>query len=155
MPILLQFTNATIWESSSNDHIRSSTVSCLGCIRNSLQSRCLSDKAISLLCASWRSNTESSCSSSWRRIWEKWCTSEGVNPLRECFGITDQFHPGKTYSTLNTYRSTISITRMPLDGFQIGKHPLISQLMKGVYHRCPPQPKNTGRWDVKPVYWIS
>ena len=65
-----QLINRSTWESSSNDPTRSSAVSRLDCIRNSLQSRGLSDKAISLLCASWRSNTESSYSSSWR-IWEK------------------------------------------------------------------------------------
>ena len=37
-------------------------------------------KAISFLCALWRSNTKSSYSSSWR-IWEKWCSSGRVNPL--------------------------------------------------------------------------
>ena len=150
-----QLINGSTWESSSNDPTRSSAVSRPDCIRNSLQSRGLSDKAISLLCASWRSNTESSYSSSWR-IWEKWCSSEGVNPLCATIEnvlefLTDQFHQGKKYSTLNTYRSTISTTHVPLDGFQIGKHPLVSRLMKGVYHLRPPHPRHTGRWDVKQV----
>ena len=40
---------------------------------------------------------------------------------------------------------------MPLDGFQIGKHPLISCLMKRAFNLHPPQPRHTGRWDVKQV----
>ena len=148
-------TNGSTRESSSNDSTRSSTVSRLDCIRNSLQSRGLSDKAISLMCASWRSNTESSYSSSWR-IWERWCLSEGVNPLCATIEnvlefLTDQFHQGKKYSTLNIYRSAISTTHTPVDGFQVGKHPLVSRLMKGAFNLRPPKPRHAGRWDVKQV----
>ena len=109
---------------------RPSSTSRLDSIRNSFQNRGLSERAITLLCASWRSNTESSYSSCWR-VWEKWCIQKGVNPL--CATIlnvleflTSQFDQGKKYRTLNSYRSTISSTHMPVDGFQIGKHPLVS-----------------------------
>lgn len=49
---------------------------------------------------------ESSYSSAWR-IWEKWCQSKGVNSLCATIEnvlefLTDQFHQGKKYSTLNT-----------------------------------------------------
>ena len=40
---------------------------------------------------------------------------------------------------------------MPVDGVQLGKHPLISRLMKGVFHLRPPQPRYAGRWDVSKV----
>ena len=60
----------------------------------SLQNRGLSEKAIILLCASWRSNTESSYSSSWR-IWETWCTSEGINPLRATIENVLEFLTGQ------------------------------------------------------------
>ena len=40
---------------------------------------------------------------------------------------------------------------MPVDGFKIGKHPLVSRLIKGAFHLRPPQSRYTGRWDVKEV----
>ena len=65
--------------------------------------------------------------------------------------LTVQFEQGKQYSTLNSYRSSISATHIPLDGVQVGRHPLVSHLMKGVFHLRPPQPRYTGRWDVTKV----
>ena len=69
---------------------------------------------------------------------ERWCLSEGVNPLCATIEnvlefLTDQFHQGEKYSTLNIYRSAISTTHTPVDGFQVGKHPLVSRLMKGAF----------------------
>ena len=40
---------------------------------------------------------------------------------------------------------------MPVDGFQVGKHPLISRTMKGAFHLRPPQLRYNGRWDVSKV----
>ena len=62
---------------------------------------------------------------------------EGVNPINTSVEkiiefLAVQFNQGKQYSTLNSYRSSISVTHMPVDGVQLGKHPLISRLMKGV-----------------------
>ena len=131
------------------------TASRLDCVRSSLQSRGLSEEAIALICASWRVNTEASYSSGWR-IWSGWCSTKGVNPSNTSIEIvieflTAQFHQGKQYSTLNSYRSCISGTHMPVDGFQVGKHPLVSRAMKGAFHLRPPQPRYSGRWDVSKV----
>jgi len=140
---------------SSHDHSGPFTASRLDCVRSSLQSRGLSEEAIALICASWRVNTEASYSSGWR-IWSGWCSTKGVNPTNTSIEIvieflTAQFHQGKQYSTLNSYRSCISGTHMPVDGFQVGKHPLISRTMKGAFHLRPPQPRYNGRWDVSKV----
>ena len=121
---------------SSHGAAGSSSASRLDCVRSSLQDRGLSERAIKLICASWRSNTEASYSSCWR-VWINWCSKEGVNPINTSVEkiiefLAVQFNQGKQYSTLNSYRSSISVTHMPVDGVQLGKHPFISRLMKGV-----------------------
>ena len=40
------------------------------------------------------------------------------------------------------------MTHVPVDGIVIGKHPLVSRLMRGIYNKRPPQPKYTATWSV-------
>ena len=43
------------------------------------------------------------------------------------------------------------MTHVPVDGSQIGSHPLVSRFMKGVFELRPPQPKYLETWDVSIV----
>ena len=43
------------------------------------------------------------------------------------------------------------MTHDAIDGVVIGKHPLVSRLMKGIYNQRPPQPRYSSTWDVKVV----
>ena len=49
--------------------------------------------------------------------------------------LTDCYHEGKGYSTINTYRSALSTTLCSMndDRDSLGLHPLIARLLKGVY----------------------
>ena len=74
------------------------------------------------------------------------------SPIRAILDfLAEQYHQGKQYRTINSYRSAISMTHFPIDGVVIGKHPLITRLMGGVYNRRPPQPKYSSTWDVGQV----
>ena len=125
------------------------------CIRSTFISRGLSEDAITILCASWRTSTEASYSSAWNK-WSKWCEQHHTNSLSTSVAnilefLTQEFLSGKQYRTINSYRSSISATHLPVDEMQVGKHPLVTRLLKGVYHLRPPQPKYTGRWKVEDI----
>lgn len=45
----------------------------------------------------------------------------------------------------------LSSTLDPIDGLQIGKHPLVLKLMRGIYNSNPPKPKYDCTWDVDMV----
>ena len=62
-----------------------------------------------------------------------------------------QFAEGKQYQTINSYRSAISMTHTLIDGAVVGKHPLVTRLMKGVFNRRPPQPRYAFTCDVGTV----
>ena len=62
--------------------------------------------------------------------------------------LTSEYAEGKQYRTLNSYRSAISMTHSPIDGVVVGKHSLVSRLMKGVFNSRPPQPRYAFTWDV-------
>jgi integrase len=58
---------------------------------------------------------------------------------------------GLEYTTLNSYRSAISAYHPEIDGVKVGKHPMISQLLRGVFNRKPPKPRYLETWDVNIV----
>ena len=59
-----------------------------------------------------------------------------------CNFLTEQFEGfNKSYSTINSYRSALSSMLLPLDGYSVGKHPVIARLLKGMFHVRPPEPR--------------
>ena len=52
---------------------------------------------------------------------------------------------------MNSYRSAISLVHEKVDGEEVGKHPLISRMMKGIFNERPPRPKYDSVWKVETV----
>jgi len=55
------------------------------------------------------------------------------------------------YSTVNGHRSAISFYHEPVDGFSIGKHPKVCNLLRGISRERPPIPRYVFIWDVQSV----
>ena len=60
--------------------------------------------------------------------------------------MTPLFQDGLQYRTINTIRSAVSSTHIP-----VGQHPLVKHLLRGVHNSRPPQPHYTHTWDVNLV----
>lgn len=56
-----------------------------------------------------------------------------------------------SYSTINTYRSSLSSTLYPVSNSAVGSHPLVARLRKGVYHLRSPLPWYSSKWNVTQV----
>ena len=113
----------------------------------------LSSGARELIEASWRPSTEAQYSSSWRK-WLAWTSLHGVRPTAPFVNdvlnyLSNLYQDGLSYRTVNTARSTLSTTLPPIDGFAVGKHPLVTRLMKGIFNKNPPQPSLFPAWSVK------
>ena len=124
-------------------------------IRGSLSDQGFSEAVATVICASWRNGTEKSYNTAWRR-WVRWCGARKVNPVSASLvSITefllDLFREGKEYSTVNSYRSAISVSHPDIDGMAIGKHPVITRFMQGIYNSRPSQPRYKFVWDVRIV----
>ena len=52
------------------------------------------------------------------------------------------------YQSINTIRSAVSMTHEQVEGVPVGKHPLVSQLLKGIYNSRPLQPRYSTTWEV-------
>ena len=113
------------------------------------------EEAVTLILASWRSKTDANYDSAWKN-WQAWCSARSTNPfsadLSTVLGfLANQFQEGRQYRSMNIYRSAISSARLPIEGFPLGKHPLVSRPLKGAFNLCPPLPKYSGTWDVGQV----
>ena len=65
--------------------------------------------------------------------------------------LASQFEAGLEYRTLNVYRSALSATHPQIDGYNVGEHPLVVQLLKGIFNSRPPAPRYTYTWEVRTV----
>ena len=124
-------------------------------LRQLYQGAGISDEATALLLASWRSSTTKNYNSSWR-VWEQWCVQSSTNPISPSLSdilnfLAYQFHQGKQYRSLNCYRSALSSVLAPIEGFDIGRHPLVCRILKGVFQLRPPKAKYTAFWSVEQV----
>ena len=61
------------------------------------------------------------------------------------------YKEGYQYSSINSYQSAISSAHDRIDGITVGQHPLITRLVKGVFHFRPLLPRYTRTWDVQTV----
>ena len=156
-PILLpqksRFASASAFQrgTSSSDH----ETSRLAVVSQHLSDKGISDEAAELILASWRTGTEQQYSGAWRQ-WVSWCDKRKSNPLSASIGTVSQFltslyASGLSYSTVNTYRSAISMTHLPIDGVPVGSHFLIKRLMKGIFNKRPPVPRYVTSWPVEKV----
>ena len=61
------------------------------------------------------------------------------------------YKEGLSYTAVNTARSALSSLLSLPDGSTIGKHPLVSRLLKGIFQDRPPKPRYSSVWDVNCV----
>ena len=88
--------------------------------------------------------------------WEKWISwaeRKQVDPLQTTVEdianvLSSTFESPVGYSTLNCYRSAISAHHTPIEGYKVGQHPLIIDLMRGAFNAKPTQPRYTAIWDA-------
>ena len=65
--------------------------------------------------------------------------------------LAQLFEEGYQYRSLNAYRSAIGSVHEKIDGVEVGKHPLIAHILKGVFNKRSPRPKYNSVWDVNQV----
>ena len=132
----------TIEQSDSTDspHQQSgnkTTTSRVDYLRSRFSSSSFSGKASELLLASWRQKTGKSYDSLFSR-WASWCLERDIDPISGDVSsivnfLADLFDQGYKHSSLCSYRSAISSVHERVDGYEVGYHPLVSRLLKGVF----------------------
>ena len=132
-----------------------SSVSRVASLRERYRDSQLSTEASDLMLASWRTKSSQSYESHFDK-WTRWCSEWGRNPILGPIADVANFlahlhEEGYQSRSLNAYRSAISSVHDTVDGVEVGKHPIISRLLKGAYHARPLFPRYTCTWDVQVV----
>ena len=128
----------------------------------SMQERGISEVAAKLIMASWRDRTKKSYST-YITKWQKFCNQRQISHIQPSVAfvlhfLTLLYQQGLTYSAVNTARSALTSYITLENGTCLGKHPLVSQLIKGIFQEKPPRSKYTQIWDVSSVLsylWIN
>ena len=141
-----------LWQPTPTSSGRPVAVSRLETIRLRQLTTGISGETSQLLAAGWSSGTNTAYHSAWNR-WSSWCAERQADPLSCPIGPFLEFltEEGLQYRSINTIRSVVSMTHDHIEGNPIGRHPLVSRLLKGVYNSCPPQPRYSATWDVDVV----
>jgi hypothetical protein len=105
--------------------------------------------------ASNREATSATYKSAWN-VWFHWSAKRSENPLSSSLNLVldfllGLFHEGKAYRSINVYCSMLSGTLEKIEGWDVGKHPLVVKVMQGISNSSPPKPKYTGFWDTDTV----
>ncbi|KAI8437968.1 hypothetical protein MSG28_010630 [Choristoneura fumiferana] len=108
--------------------------------------------AVDLMVASLADNTIKQYSSSLKRWWS-FCMTNQINffdcSIKDVITfLSEQFHNGASYGTINCHRSALSIL---LGKMNIGLDESVKRLLKGVYKLRPTTPKYNTTWDPKLV----
>ena len=117
----------------------------------------VSGPAKEILAQSWRKSTRSKYEV-YLRKWRAYCVLNNENwlcpgDISVCVNFLAKIHlDGLNYSGVNVARSALSaVVEIPGIG-QVGEHPLIKRLLRGVYLRTPPVPRYVTTWDVNVMF---
>ena len=145
--------------SRNNDQPTSSSngpsASRMAYLRKRYRDQQLSEEATDLMLNSWRSKANRSYDSLFSK-WSSWCATRHSDPISGPINevlnfLAKLYKDGYQYSSINSYRSAISSVHEKIDGYNIGQHPLVTRLIKGVFHVRPPLPRYTQTWSVQLV----
>ena len=108
-----------------------------------------------LLISATRNSTQKTYEFSWKR-WCSWCDRRETDPISASLKsilsfLADCFDEGLQYRSLNVLRSALSSTHPNIDGYPVGQHPYVLNLMKGILNNRPPKPRYSYTWDVRQV----
>ena len=106
-------------------------------VKKNLPSEGISERAIDFISNSRRQDSQSDYEWPWRK-WISLRHGKETDPISNKISfvldfLADLFQAGLEYSTINTHRSNISTFYDPIEGFSVGKHPKVFNLMTGVF----------------------
>ena len=119
------------------------------------QGAVLSEQATKIMEEARRQGTRKAYRHPWEE-WVGWCEFRQEDPVQAPVELvanflTEKFHTGLAYRTMNVYRSAISAKHSRVQGLPVGQNMLIVKLLKGMFNEKPPQPKYMETWNAATV----
>ncbi|CAC5411063.1 unnamed protein product [Mytilus coruscus] len=129
--------------------------SCMAPLDRNFKAEGFSESARNLLNASWRKGTRKDYITKFEK-YNSWCGEKQIDPYTATLNqvadfLAYLFELGLQYRTISGYRSMLSAVLPPIENYQVGQHPYISRLIKGVFHSRPPKVNLLPEWDLEMV----
>ena len=115
------------------------------------------DKATVLLVMDgWRDGTKK-VYTTYLRKWGTFCIENKGSLMKPTLAQVCKFlrglaQKGLGYGAINAARSALATILPMYEGYELGKHPVVCLLVKGVYERNPPKPRYESFWDVNKIF---
>ena len=124
-------------------------------IRNRITSKGISKKIAEIITDKNRKSTRDLYEHHWKQ-WNSWCNRRGIPalsaPLNEVLNyLNSKFEEGLEVSSIGVIRAAIASTINPIDGYNVGSHPLMIDFFKGLWNRRPKKPKMVSNWNAQQV----
>ena len=123
---------------------------CMPGVRRHYEMQGISDGAVQILMASWRTSTQKEYKV-YLDKWHNFCSRRSADPflpsIRHVVDFLSALFKDRTYSTVNIARSALSAMGIKIDGVTVGSHPTVVRLLKGMHNIKPPRAKYTATWD--------
>ena len=128
-------------------------ISGLANLRAKLQTEGVSKRTAEIITSTRATGTYDMYESAWK-VFSGWCEQRETDPfgcplntiLDYLTEMLDVKH--RAYRTINNHRSAISAFHEEIDGFKVGQHPRVTELLKGISYSNPPEPRLSKVWDV-------
>ena len=153
--VLIDSSNRPNGPPTHSPDVPSSSSGRISYLQQRYQAEGIPRNATQLLISATRNSTEKTYESSWKR-WCSWCDKRKTDPISASLNsilsfLADCFDEGLQYRSLNVLRSALSSTHPKIDGYPVGQHPYVLNLMKGILNIRPPKPQYSYTWDVRQV----
>lgn len=119
------------------------------------QEQGISGEVLQIIKQSWRESTRSQYAGFIKK-WTSFCSERDIRFLHPTLNDILEFllmlhKKNLSYSCINTARSALSCF-VKIDGIDVGKHPLVSRFMKGIFQIKPTKSRYNEIWDVNVVF---
>ena len=135
---------------------RSSATSRMGIIQQSIRDKKFSKEVADHVSRARRESTRKVYDAKWR-VFVDWTNQKQINPIKASPTVIADFliflfrDKKCQVSTIKGYRSTISNTLKFKSGYDIGSHPIISELIKSFETQRPVERSLAPKWDLSMV----
>ena len=135
---------------------RSSATSRMGIIQQSIRDKKNSKEVADHVSRARRESTRKVYDAKWR-VFVDWTNQKQINPIKASPTVIADFliflfrDKRCQVSTIKGYRSTISNTLKFKSGYDIGSHPIISELIKSFENQRPVERSLAPKWDLSLV----
>ena len=127
-------------------------IGCLEAVKTAWLERGISEQVASRAAGSKRKSTYATYDSR-LHLYYKWCRQKSVDPLQASVDEIGRFleflfQEGRQVRTISGYRAAISVVHHGWNGVPVGRHPLLSQMMKAFFLKRPPQRTLVPSWNL-------